>query len=110
MKRRTFPSSGILLAHQVLSPGGAAWAFRERAGGTHAHDALRIEPYKLEIARGVVVGTVAYNGQVPGPILRERQGVSLIVNVTNRTAKDNPGETLLHCHQACTWISDSCSL
>ncbi len=100
MNRRTFPSSGILLGDQVLSPGGAAWAFTERAGGTHVRDALRIEPHKLEIAKGIVIETVAYNGRVPGPILRVREGVPCTGNVTDRTAKHNPGDTLLHSHQA----------
>jgi FtsP/CotA-like multicopper oxidase with cupredoxin domain len=87
MNRRTFlASSGILLANQALSPGGAAWAFREAAAKTHAHYALRIEPHKLEIANGVVVETTAYNGQVPGPILRVREGVPVTIDVTNRTA------------------------
>jgi FtsP/CotA-like multicopper oxidase with cupredoxin domain len=82
MDRRTFlTSSGILLADQVLWPGGAEWA----ANKMHAHYALRIEPFKLEIAPGVLVETIAYNGQVPGPILRVREGVPVTVDVTNHS-------------------------
>jgi len=74
MNRRIFlVFSGISLADQALSPGGAASASRAPAGRSHAHYALRIEPYKSEIARGVVVETVAYNGE--------------------------GARTLLHCHQ-----------
>src|ERR1700692_3851112 len=32
--------------------------------------ALRIAPVSVEIAPGVVIKTVGYNGKVPGPILR----------------------------------------
>jgi hypothetical protein len=59
MDRRTFlASSGILLADQALWPDGAVWA----AAKTHAHYTRRIEPFNLEIAPGVLVKTIAYNG------------------------------------------------
>ena len=35
---------------------------------------LRIAPVSVEIAPGVVIKTVGYNGKVPGPILRFREG------------------------------------
>jgi FtsP/CotA-like multicopper oxidase with cupredoxin domain len=44
---------------------------------------LAIEPCSLEIAPGVVIKTRAYNGQVPGPILRLREGVPVTIDVTN---------------------------
>ena len=48
--------------------------------------ALRIEPTTLDIGPGVTIRTVAYNGQVPGPTLRLKEGVPVIIDVTNRTA------------------------
>jgi FtsP/CotA-like multicopper oxidase with cupredoxin domain len=55
---------------------------------------LKIEPCNLEIAPGVVVKTTAYNGQVPGPLLRVREGVPVNIDVTNASA--NPD--IVHWH------------
>ncbi len=52
----------------------------------HAHYDLRIAPCKLEIAPGIVIETLGYNGQVPGPILQVREGVPITIDVTNQTA------------------------
>ena len=55
---------------------------------------LNIQPCSLEIAPGVVVKTTAYNGQVPGPMLRLREGVPVTIDVTNSSA--NPD--IVHWH------------
>ncbi len=55
---------------------------------------LKIEPCSLEIAPGVVVKTTAYNGIVPGPLLRLREGVPVTIDVTNASA--NPD--IVHWH------------
>ena len=55
---------------------------------------LRIGPLNLEIAPGRVVKTIAYNGQVPGPVLRARQGRPFNVEVWNDTAD----EDIVHWH------------
>ena len=55
---------------------------------------LKIEPCSLDIAPGVVVKTTAYNGQVPGPLLRVREGVPVTIDVTNASA--NPD--IVHWH------------
>jgi len=56
--------------------------------------ALRIEPTSLDIGPGVSIRTVAYNGQVPGPTLRLKEGVPVTVDVTNAT----PNEDIVHWH------------
>lgn len=48
-----------------------------------ADHTLRIEPCTLEIGRGISVKTLSYNGQVPGPLLRLREGVPVTIDVTN---------------------------
>lgn len=48
-----------------------------------ADHTLRIEPCNLEIGSGVSVKTLAYNGTVPGPILKLREGVPVTIDVTN---------------------------
>jgi FtsP/CotA-like multicopper oxidase with cupredoxin domain len=46
---------------------------------------VRIAPTSFEIARGKTLHTVAYNGQVPGPPLRMKEGVPVTVDVYNQT-------------------------
>src|ERR1700730_13340608 len=55
---------------------------------------LRIVSLKLELAPGTVVETVAYNGTVPGPLLRLQQGKETRIRVINET--DTP--ELAHWH------------
>jgi FtsP/CotA-like multicopper oxidase with cupredoxin domain len=55
---------------------------------------LTIAPLKLELAPKIVVDTIAYNGTVPGPLLRLQHGKTVNIRVVNQTA--NP--ELLHCH------------
>jgi FtsP/CotA-like multicopper oxidase with cupredoxin domain len=55
---------------------------------------LRIEPYSFDIGRGVLVKTIAYNGQVPGPTLQLKRGKAVTIDVTNAT--QNPD--IVHWH------------
>jgi FtsP/CotA-like multicopper oxidase with cupredoxin domain len=47
--------------------------------------ALEIAPYTLEASPKHHIRTIAYNGQVPGPLLRMRQGQEQTVEVRNLT-------------------------
>ncbi|HEY1806285.1 MAG TPA: multicopper oxidase domain-containing protein [Terracidiphilus sp.] len=52
----------------------------------HAADfSLRIAPTLVELAPQVVVSTIGYNDQVPGPLMRMREGQHVIVDVVNET-------------------------
>jgi FtsP/CotA-like multicopper oxidase with cupredoxin domain len=44
---------------------------------------LEIAPLKLEIAPGKVIHTVAYNGAVPGPLIRWPEGKPITIDVVN---------------------------
>lgn len=55
---------------------------------------LTIGDCSLEVAPKKLIRTTAYNGQVPGPVLRLREGGSVTVSVTNRTA----GNEIVHWH------------
>ena len=44
---------------------------------------LRIAPLSLELAPGKIIKTTGYNGQVPGPVLRLREGRPVTINVIN---------------------------
>ena len=46
---------------------------------------LRIAPVSLDIGPGKTIKTVGYNGSVPGPILRFREGKPVTVDVYNDT-------------------------
>ena len=46
---------------------------------------LEIAPLKLEIAPKKVIHTVAYNGAVPGPLIRWPEGKPITIDVVNRT-------------------------
>lgn len=96
MNRRSFISSAsALLASRSLN--ALAPLQVKQSGATSARKAdhnLRIAPCKLEIGPGVVIDTLAYNGQVPGPLLRLREGVPVTIDVTNAT--QNPD--IVHWH------------
>jgi FtsP/CotA-like multicopper oxidase with cupredoxin domain len=52
---------------------------------TPADVRLEIAPLKLEIAPKKEIHTVAYNGSVPGPLIRWPEGKPITIDVTNRT-------------------------
>lgn len=86
MNRRSFlASTGVMLADQLLSQANAAWAAGWSADKRRTHYALRIAPCQLEIAPGIVINTIGYNGQVPGPVLRVREGVPVSIDVANQS-------------------------
>lgn len=81
MKRRTFiVQAGAALAGAALASVAPEWAVSE------ADVKLEIAPLELEIAPGKVVHTVAYNGHVPGPLIRWPEGKPIAIDVFNRTA------------------------
>ena len=85
MDRRHFlAASGAALATQALG-GNSLWGIG-KTDRARTHFVLTIAPHRLEIAPGILVDTLAYNGQVPGPVLRMREGVPVTVDVTNRSA------------------------
>ncbi len=94
MNRRNFLSSaGVLLAGHSLN-GSALKSLATGAAPTKADYALRIEPCTLDIGPGVSIKTIGYNGKVPGPLLRLREGVPISIDVTNATAQ----EDIVHWH------------
>ena len=78
--RRSFiTGAGALLSSKAL---GALIPQAAAASGKADHS-LRIEPCSIEIGPGITIKTVAYDGQVPGPLLRLREGVPVTIDVTN---------------------------
>jgi FtsP/CotA-like multicopper oxidase with cupredoxin domain len=92
MDRRQFlKASGAVAASCTLNPPPFAKALTPAPVETFN---LEIRPVTVELAPGHVVHTIGYNGQVPGPLLRMREGMPVQVDVTNSTAN----EELVHWH------------
>src|SRR5450755_1508084 len=69
-------------------------AVQAASASPKADHTIRIAPLSVELARGRTVRTIAYGGQVPGPILRMKEGKRITVDVFNDT--DVP--ELVHWH------------
>ena len=87
-------ASGALLRGQHTAAPHASPAVRPDAIEGRSDATLRIAPLNFEIAPGRTVKTIAYNGQVPGPLLRARKGRAFTVEVWN----DSPDEDIVHWH------------
>jgi FtsP/CotA-like multicopper oxidase with cupredoxin domain len=85
MDRRTFVGSVAALASHVALP--RHWSLQPDI-------ALRIGTVKLDIGNGRSVKTTGYNGTTPGPLIRLREGQSVIANIAN----DTGDRQLVHWH------------
>jgi len=65
---------------------GAPQAFDLRSGQSAPDYRLEIAPLRLEIAPGKTIETVAYNGKVPGPLIRWPENKLIRIQVTNRSS------------------------
>ena len=71
---------------QMKMPAGQPAAPAIPANTQPADFTLNIAPYLLEASPKHRFQTVAYNGQVPGPLLRMKQGREVTVDVVNHSA------------------------
>ncbi len=96
MTRREFLAlGGAAAAHTILNPRiGNASPLAAAAKHAQPDHSLRIQPCTLELAHDIRIKTIGYNGQVPGPLLRLKEGVPVSIEVTNET--DIP--ELVHWH------------
>jgi len=96
-RRRFLRQGGVALGGGLAAAGIGPKAFGATgfaASPSKPDYTLKIEPCSLEIAPGVVVKTTAYNGQVPGPMLRVKEGVPVTIDVTNAS----PNPDIVHWH------------
>jgi FtsP/CotA-like multicopper oxidase with cupredoxin domain len=56
------------------------------AASSPADLTLRIGPVAVDVAKGRTIRTIGYNGSVPGPVLRLREGVPVTVDLFNDTS------------------------
>jgi FtsP/CotA-like multicopper oxidase with cupredoxin domain len=87
MNRRDFLSTAGIAATQL------SLAARAAAASKPDHT-IRIGPASAEIAKGKVIRTTGYNGTIPGPMLRMKEGKSVTIDIFNDT--DTP--ELVHWH------------
>ena len=73
---------------------GAATASAAHVDGAPADVTLRIAPVLVELAPDHIISTVGYNGSVPAPVIRLREGKPVSVELINDT--DTP--ELVHWH------------
>jgi FtsP/CotA-like multicopper oxidase with cupredoxin domain len=95
--RRQFLKMAATTAGAAALPGMARGLAGGRVGvsaQTVADYTLDIAPYSFEVSAKRFVKTLAYNRQVPGALIRLREGRAVTVDVINRSA----GEELVHWH------------
>jgi len=89
MPSRRQPEGLPLTRRGLLQSVVSAWTSEvARAQGfqkTHADYTIETAPYSLEVSPGNLIQTVAYNAQVPGPLLRLKTGKSVVIDVKNRS-------------------------
>jgi FtsP/CotA-like multicopper oxidase with cupredoxin domain len=93
---QTAGGAGLAFGGGLVVPAGLAIPSNAKAQ-TPAHEpdyTIRIAPVSHEIAPGKVIKTTAYNGSVPGPVLRLREGKPVTINVINESGYPN----LIHWH------------
>jgi FtsP/CotA-like multicopper oxidase with cupredoxin domain len=78
-RRRFMAEAGAALTGAAFARVAPAWA----QGAPDVK--LDIAPLELEIAPGKIIHTVAYNGHVPGPLIRWAEGKPIAIDVVNRT-------------------------
>jgi FtsP/CotA-like multicopper oxidase with cupredoxin domain len=90
----------VHLASQIVNRRMFLAALGAAAAGANGQEAskpdftLRIGPVNLEVKPGKVIRTTGYNGSVPGPLLRCREGQSVTIDVTNGSS----AAELVHWH------------
>jgi len=73
---------------------GSAVLPRSASSLADADHTIEIAPYSLEVGPGRFIKTIAYNQQVPGLLLRLKEGVPVTVDVVNRSENDE----IVHWH------------
>lgn len=97
--RRDFISSaagtaGLLLAGCRSGPQEAANSGKQADVAGNADVTVRIGPVLVDIAKDHTISTIGYNGSVPGPLIRLREGVPVTVDLFN----DTDTSELVHWH------------
>jgi FtsP/CotA-like multicopper oxidase with cupredoxin domain len=71
--------------NRATSTGGSGTGGQRTAASGPADVTLRIGSVLADIAKDHTISTIGYNGTVPGPLIRFREGVPVTVEVFNDT-------------------------
>ena len=85
---------GLAAGAFAVSPVTAAAEVVRQSKSTPAEHTIRIQASAIEIGPKVILSTITYNGQFPGPLIRFRDGQQTTVDIYNDT--DAPEQ--LHWH------------
>jgi FtsP/CotA-like multicopper oxidase with cupredoxin domain len=95
VKRRNFLGlAGALAGRAAFGSAFPALDALDAEQSRHADLKLKIAPHSVEIGKGISIRTIAYNNQVPGPVLRLRKGKPIAIEVANATSDPD----LVHWH------------
>jgi FtsP/CotA-like multicopper oxidase with cupredoxin domain len=94
MSRRSLLRGAPLGAASLLAMRSAGPVWGQAQVSAAADHSIRIAPTSLEIAPGKIIQTTAYNGTVPGPVLRLKEGRPVKIEVKNGSGYAN----LIHWH------------
>ena len=84
MNRRDFLlATGAL----TLAPASRSLHAFARGAASKPDHTIRVTTASLEVAKGRVVQTTGYNGGVPGPLIRLKQGVPVTMDLINETSQ-----------------------
>ena len=83
IRNMEFSIPGLLMSSSLL--GKTADNFFTDSVTVKNRISLTIAPVQLEIAKGLIIETVGYNGTVPGPVLRMKEGEKVAIDVFNET-------------------------
>jgi FtsP/CotA-like multicopper oxidase with cupredoxin domain len=88
MRARGLLTSNLLTRREFLKTsalGASASGYARGRDGTAPDYTIDIAPYSLEFSHRREIKTIAYNGQVPGPLLRFQEGKRVTININNKT-------------------------
>jgi len=99
--RRTFLATAPLAAGALLAHGPFVWtqempgaSLPSAASGAKADTTLEISEIEWELSPKKKIRTTAYNGQIPGPLLRVTEGKPMSIEIVNRLDR----EEIVHWH------------
>jgi FtsP/CotA-like multicopper oxidase with cupredoxin domain len=87
LARRRLLQMGGGVALAGLAPLAACSRRAQPPPAVRAGYTIRIAETKVELATGVEIVTTAYNGQVPGPLIRLQEGRPVVVDIENATGR-----------------------
>jgi FtsP/CotA-like multicopper oxidase with cupredoxin domain len=95
LRRREFLSAMAGSAALLSGCSGPSTSSKEATSTSAKADiTLRIGPVLADIAKDHTISTIGYNGSVPGPLIRLREGVPVTVDLFN----DTDSAELVHWH------------